>query len=375
MTTDIEITLKESLAEYASVSSEPKDLVPAGVSGTSGAPASHISKFKIPLVCKRSGLLIGEFFPSTGLAKNTPYVTAWKENSFLHPVFSMDLRTLMIRANACWQLEKAGIRQYPMRDKQLLFLAMMHASGCIKQDVAGLPSPRIVETHFARLIELLGWKYETASERVTFPKLHVWKGALREDTNDVFKSVPAWLDASESCRDEYENKARERQKAAKVKAHDAAMKSIRKQMYSDVSLKRLWNWFAAQVPQITLENNPDCELLFFTEEQRINVWTEPDIEALETLFLRHCETGNSVSYEFAKRIRQIAEWLRIYNDTFTIVDTEERFAEHKGTPAPERKDFPNNSGFLIAKARWQLANKASSGNTIANVKPVKGDEL
>lgn len=324
-------------------------------------PKRAEDKFKIPLVCSRSGIKLGDFVPSVGLAVATPYVQSWKQNSFLHPIFSLPFSSLVSRAEACWQLEKTGTRHFPMQHKQLLFLAMLHASGCIKQDVAGLPSPRIVEVHFPRLLDLLGWKHETNSERISFPKLHVWKGAAREEQDgNVFANVPVWLDVCEVCKDEYENIARTRMKAARLKAHDLAMKSIRRAMYADVSIKRLWGWFEAQVPQVILENNADLEQLFFTEEARISVWTIEDIEAIESLFLEYCETGTSVSYEFNKHLRKLADWLRVYNDTFEIVDgTAERFAEHKGVPEPKPESFGNRAAFLVARARWQLANKGN----------------
>lgn len=353
----IEGTLKD-LVSYAKSSLEPAPLTMEVAKPI--ALNTMENKFHFPLTCQRSGLLIGDFYPSSGLAKNTPYVAAWKQTTFLHPVFSMDLRVLITRATACWQLEKAGIRQYPMRDKQLLFLAMLHASDLIKQDVAGLPSPRITETHFPRLIELLSWKQDTGSSRISFPKLHVWKGAVREDENNIFATVPAWLDVCEVCRDEYENTARERMKKAKQKAHEAAMKSIRKSMYSDISLKRLWNWVSSQVPQTTLENNPDIEQLFFCEEHQVHFWTKEDIGALETVFLKYCELGSSVSHEVNKRIQQLFEWLKVYEDTFTIVEDDSRFSEYRGTDAPKAEKYASRAAFLVAQAKWQLANKGSS---------------
>lgn len=337
-------------------------------------------KWNIPLICARSGVKLGKFVPASGM-KPTPYVHAWKTSTFLHPVFSLELPALISRASAAWQLEKAGIRQYPMLDKQLLFLAMLHSSNCIKQDTPGLPSAKVVEVCFPRLIELLGWKHDTASDRVSFPKLHIHKGRTDEGEFGLFSTVSSWLDLCEVCKDEYENTARTRQKEAKRKAYELSLKNIRRQMYSDISLKRLWKWFETQVPQMILENNSDLEQLWYSEESRIQVWTAEDIEALEGLFLRHCELGNSVSHEFNKRIQQLNEWLRIYNDTFEIVETEKvLFPESVGIPEPKSEDFPGNrAGFLVARARWQLANKASnvakSTNSGGNIGKITGDDL
>lgn len=338
------------------------DLVPAKIQTTPPLPKRAEDKFKIPLICSRSGLKLGDFVPASGLAAATPYVQAWKASSFLHPIFSLPLESLMSRAEACWQLEKTGTRQFPMQHKQLLFLAMLHASDCIKQDVAGLPTPKIVEVHFPRLIELLGWKHNTNSERIKFPALHVWRGASKEDEYSLFGNVPTWLDVVEVVKEEYENVAKTRMKEARRKAHDLAMKNIRKAMYSDVSLRRLWGWFSAQVPQIILENNADLEQLFFTEEMRIHVWSEEDILAIEDLFLKYCELGNSVSHEFQKQINVLRTWLTVYKDTFEISDaTSEQFTEHKGIPEPKPEDFSNRAKFLVASAKWQLANRGSKG--------------
>lgn len=334
-------------------------------------------KFNIPLLCARSGLNLGKFVPSSGL-KSTPYVKAWKDATFLHPVFSLELPSLISRAQACWQLEKAGIRQYPMKEKQLIFLAMLHASGCIKQDYAGLPSPKVVETCFPRLIELLGWKHETASDRVQFPKLHIYRHRAEASDIGLFSTTSSWLDLAEACKDDYENTAKVRQREAKKKAQELALKNIRRQMYSDISLKRLWNWFATQVPQMILENNSDLEQLWYTEEARIQVWTVEDIEALEGLFLKHCELGNSVSHEFNKRIAQLNDWLRIYNDTFEIVESPKvQFPEWVGVPEPMLLHFGGNRAqWLVARARWQLANKPTNVAKVPNNgTKITGDDL
>jgi hypothetical protein len=311
--------------------------------------------FNMPLVCARSGIPLGKFVPSPGLATATPYVQAWKQSTFLHPIFSLGFPELVHRANACWQLEKSGARQFPAIHKQLLFLAMLHASGLIKQDSPGLPSIKTVEAHFPHLLELLGWKYETASDRVAFPKLHVNKS--RDEEGNIFRNVGGWLEVCDAVKEEYENVSRTRQKAARAKAKEMAMKSIKRAMYADISLKRLWNWIASQVPQNILENNPDLEMLFFAEEAKINIWTAEDIEALEDLWLKHCETGNSVSFEVGKRINQLKDQLNVYNDTFELVDVSEQFKEHKGLTEPRPESFANRAAYLVAKAKWQLANK------------------
>lgn len=358
------------------LSSLSREVAPMSASAPLRLPAEskrEDDKWNIPLICARSGVKLGKFIPASGM-KPTPYVHAWKTSTFLHPVFSLELPALISRATACWQLEKAGMRQYPMLDKQLLFLAMLHSSNCIKQDVAGLPSAKVVETCFPRLIELLGWKHDTASDRVSFPKLHIYRSRSEEEFG-LFSTVSSWLDLCEVCKDDYENTARTRQREAKRKAYEMSLKNIRRQMYSDISLKRLWKWFETQVPQMILENNSDLEQLWYSEESRIQVWTAEDIEALEGLFLKHCEIGNSVSHEFNKRIQQLGEWLRIYNDTFEIVETEKvLFPESVGVPEPKSEDFPGNrAGFLVARARWQLANKPS--NVQKASKGGQGDDL
>lgn len=322
-----------------------------------GEKEAEKDKFSIPLVCSLSGLFLGKFIPSNGLAVATPYVTAWKQTAFLHPIFSMKLPELIHRANACWNLEKSGTRTFPMQHKQLLMLAMLHASGCIKQDVPALPSPKLVEVHFMSVVEMLGWKQEVNSDRLSFPRLHIWKGAAKEDEASLFGNVPNWLRACADCKDDYENIVRTRQKAAKVKARELALKSIRKSAYADISLKRLWNWVTTQVPQMILENNPDLEQLFFCEESQIHNWQKEDIEAIEDLVLSHCELGNSISHEVSKRIRLLAEWRATYYDTFEIVVETTAFDALRGTPEPTPGSFPTRGAYLVAHARWKLGNK------------------
>lgn len=318
-------------------------------------PPEQLNRFSIPLTCAHSGLFLGKFFPSSGLAQGTsgsPYVRSWKDNTFYHPVFSLTFSNLFHKATSSWQLEKTGTRPFPMQHKQLLFLAMLHSTGCIKQTSACLPPAKIVEIHFPRVVELLSWKHEIASERIQFPRLHIG-----ENTVDPFSTVGTWITCCEVVKEEYEKVARTRQKEAKKRAAELALKSIKRQMYADISLRRLWNWVTTQVPSMKMEGNEDLEQLFFTEETRISVWTEEDIEALEELFLGYCELGNSISYEVGKRIAQIRNWLNIHNDAFTIVVDDEKFADQKGAPIPVESAFANRTAYLVATARHKLANR------------------
>ena len=322
-------------------------------------------KFHMPLVCARSGVFLGKFYPSAGLASTTPYVSAWKETTFLHPIFSWSLGTLLHRSVACWNLEKTGTRTYPMREKQLMFLAMLHASNCIRQDVAGLPSPKIVEVHFARLIELLSWKNDQASERLQFPKLHIWKGAVHEDANNLFGNVPNWISACASVQEDWQTVVRESQKKAKAQAHALAMKNIRRAMYQDINIKRLWNWITTQVPESVLVANDDLQRLFFCEEGQINLWTKEDIEALEDMVIQYCELGTSVSHEVMKHIKRLMHWFEVYYDTFEIIIDSDLFAAHRGVPEPKQSDFTTKAEFLVSLARWKLGNRPQeSGGTV-----------
>lgn len=314
-------------------------------------------KYNIPLVCARSGLFLGKFVPNSGLAKTTPYVKGWKTATFLHPIYSQTLSELLHRAMACYQLEKTGTTQFPLQHKQLLMSAMLHASGCIVQDVAGLPNEKITETHFAGVIEMLGWRQDVSSDRLHFPRLHIWKGAAHEDVGNLFRGVPVWLGACAAVQDEYNTVVRTKQKEAKKKAHALAMKNIRRAMYDDISLRRLWTWIAAYVPHAEVENNPDYKLLFFSSEGQIQNWTHEDIDNLESVFLEHCETGNSVSHEVSKRLNQLREWLHLYEDTFEIAIDTEQYKDQRGIPEPLRADFKNNASFLVAQAKWNLGNK------------------
>lgn len=319
-------------------------------------------KFHMPLICARSGVFIGKFYPSVGLASTQAYVQAWKEATFLHPIFSWSLGTLLHRATACWNLEKTGTRQYPLREKQLMFLAMLHSSGCIRQDIPCLPPAKTVEVHFPRLIELLGWKNDQTSERLQFPRLHVWKGAVHEDATNPFATVPAWISACESVRDDWQNVVRESQKRAKGAAQALAMRNIRRAMYADISLRRLWNWVTTQVPQSVLDSNSDLQQLFFCEENQINVWTVEDIEALEDLVIQYCELGNSVSHEVMKRTKQLMTWFQTYYDTFEIVIDSAPFIAFKGAPEPRQSEFSTKSEFLVSLARWKLGNREGAGS-------------
>jgi hypothetical protein len=315
-------------------------------------------KFHIKLVCQRTGLTLGSFYPKSTLAGLSPYVKAWKETVSFHPIFAANIYDLLHRAKSNFQLAKNGRREWPMQQQQLMMLALLHAADVVIQDFPCLPSPRITATYLAEVLEVVSWKYEHGSDRLKFPKLHIWKGAAGELEKDPFYPIPVWLRAARECIKDYNDTVRIRVREAKKKAEELAIKQIRRNLYEDISLRRLWSWLTTQIPNSELIDG-ECERLFFCAEKNIHVWTEQDIQDLEDLFLTHCETGNSVSYEVSRRIEQLKHWLAVYNDTFEIL-LDNPHPELTGTPAPEVRNFPNRAAWLVAKAKWDLANKKQS---------------
>ncbi len=322
---------------------------------TSNTPSTKPS---ISLVCARSGLRLGDFQPADYSSLGTsPFVAQWKKTSFLHPVFNLSFSDVCRKAVACWMLEKQGDKRYTMQYKQLLMLALLHSSGCIKQDIPALPTPKAVELHFAKLIDIMSWKLDVDSERLQLPRFHVWYGARGENGSDPFVTLDAWVAACETVREEYETVTRTKKAAAKEKARALALRSIRASLYTDISLRRLWNWLEAQVDSMEMSNNAELESLFFCADSNISAWELEDIQALEDLFIANCELGNSISYEVQKRISYLRSQREAYADAFEIVTTGNEFPEWKGLPKPERKSFQTSAEFAIACARWSLANK------------------
>ena len=314
-----------------------------------------VDRFNIPFVCKYSGLLLGNFYPNVGLYNKTtvdgmsPYVRNWKETVTLHPIFSVGTSALLIRARETWMLQKAGKINFPMQQRQLMMLAMLHAGDAILQDFPLLPEPRIADTYFAEVLEMITWKQEVASTRLHFPRLHIGK-------DSGFEQVPIWLKVCASCREDYENVVRSRQKAAKVKATEMAIRSLRKNLFENISLRRLWNWMEVQIPAMEIDAWPESKELFFCDEKNIHAWTQSEVDTLEEIFLEFCEVGNSISHEVSKRIEEIRRWLSLYEDTFDILVTDQ-FPEWKGLDAPIAASFPTKKDFLIAEAKWRLANR------------------
>jgi hypothetical protein len=312
-------------------------------------------KFGIKLHCKLSGVPLGTFYPQTKSAVaggGSPYVKNWNQQTMLHPVFSMSFIDCLGRARAVWDHEKSGSRNYSPQFKSLLFLALIHHVGNVRQDIPALPEDKLVASEFGHLIELLSWKHETGSARLTFPSLRIPKAP------NPFGMIPSWLAACEVCKEDYENVVRVRQREAKQKASELALRNIKRSMYQDISLVRLWNWVEAQSDSFKMAENADLKLLFFADENKIQNWEQSDIEELEEFVAVNCELGNSISHEVMKRIKILKGWLSIYTDTFTVtVEDEEKFSSHSGQPEPQVKDYPNRAAYLVNLARWKLANR------------------
>ena len=245
-----------------------------------------------------------------------------------------------------------------------MFLALLHAGNGIIQDFPCLPSPKIVEIHFARLIELMSWKEDINSDRLNFPRLRIGKQQSSRESPEPFANIGSRLQACDNCKDDYDNVVRERQKAAKKLAHQAAMRSIKRQMYADISIKRLWNWIDVQVPQMEMQNNPELKELFFIDDDKVQAFQEEDVSNLEAMVLEHCELGNSISHEVMNRIRHLREQQALYIDTFEIV-LEKQFQEFADQPAPSARDFPTRAAYLVAQARWSIAQKTKDTPEVA----------
>jgi len=314
-----------------------------------------MANHNIPLFCKFSGLRLGEFVANVavyGTDGTSPYIKNWKQETLLHPIFSLSTSALLHKAKSNAMLEKEGKKPWPMQQKQLAMLALLHSEDFLVQDLPCLPPPHVADTFIAEVIVLVDYKLSINSQRLHFPRLHIWK-------ESGFEQIAPWLKVCNDCIADYESTVRVTQREAKQKAAALAMRSIRKNMYEDVSLRRLWSWVDAQMPNHLNSELNDAKDLFFAAEKNIQNWSLTEIDDLEALFLEHCETGNSISYEVSKRLAELKRWLNVYQDTFEIIIPEQD-AALVGIPAPLAKDFTSKAAFYVAEAKWKLANKAAS---------------
>jgi hypothetical protein len=321
-------------------------------------------------ICQKSGLPI------------------WKSDLLLgfdladeHPIFKAK-RSLILNKDTIFKFGKAENAD----EKRLWFLSVLNATYLVEFQYPAAPSLRTMEANFYRLMFLAQWtsfaEYKLA-KIVSFPQY-----IIRKD-NANLENIRSWLDAIDDIREKVNKKELERDKNAALLQREMEIKKElgEANFVGKAFTPKLAKW-ALELCDITFRHDDYSKWMkiLCTPLNEAWIYNLEDLYEVQSLFqegLPNLE-GNpqaiSVMFQVGQLIKEckrgFTEFSLIETDSetadFEIVEEERtgsitdesvtrkihRINQHlKEVPTdePRKEDFPNKVAFLIAKAKWELA--------------------
>lgn len=332
------------------------------------------------LTCRYTGTVVASI-NCIKVAGHVPYLSHWKEQQAIHPLFSLELKPLLKFAAHAWAHfcsltpeEAANTKQIARQEQilQITALAILHKISDIQQTTVWVPSIVSVSNNWNSLIPLAHWKNLLDSKRFKFPVLRISKNnvastehrASADSTSQAAIDLTSYLTTCWEAKKDYESRIKEAAEAEKARAADEALIEIRNDLQRKAprSKKLLWRWFSAHLPSRYSRDMEGWMWDLFDAETEAEVceFTMADIDLFEEIILCEIPTGSSVSHAFLDRLSHKRKLLETRFNTFEILIPEAVAAEKEaGTIAAEEPvltAFPNKTAFLIAHAKWKLAN-------------------
>lgn len=371
MTIELRDLTATKLAAYVNATRVPSDKTVADTPTAAAATKAY----SMPLVCKRSGITVGNLSVTT-VAGHMPMVGQWKETMVLHPLFSLTPVALLHFARNTWfrfcsfSLEEGMDDALTAKQEQTLrvtALAMLHHLANVRQDIPWLPDWSEVSAHWSSLMALSYWKAALESERFRFPAIHISKF---EPTLEL----KSYLQACWQVKKDYETRVSERIEQERLRATETAMIALRDEIAGarPTSSRQLWRWFLAHLPKrYEADSEGWMRTLFFAKGDDVKKFTMADIDLFEEIFLCEVPTGSSISHAFSEVLASKRKVLEDHVETFEILipQTIQDEAAAGAIPLaePKREDFASKVAYMIAHAKWSLAhtNVGKTANRVA----------
>lgn len=326
-------------------------------------------KYMIPLVCSRTGITVGSFSTIT-VAGHAPLLGQWKDTQVLHPLFSLNQVALLQFARNTWlrfcalspeETQDATVVSEQEKLLRVSALAMLHNLSDVQQDVPWLPSWVDVSNNWQSLIALSYWKAYLDSTRFRFPTFRLSKLVPSLELNSYLKICWAKKKEYETVVNANIADAKEKLKAEMA---EKAMVAIRDEIAGKkpLSIKILWRWLEQQMPR---RYDRDMQGwmwdLFSATEKDISDFTVRDVELWEEIFLSEVPLGSTISHAVLEVIRGKHKLLTNHYQTYEIIIPESITAGvasgeiQASAPEPKLADYPSKTKWLIAVAKWKLA--------------------
>lgn len=315
------------------------------------------------VICRYSGLPLYK----------TPYLIGMNLAD-THPIFRAKKKLILNP-----QMVHNFAKSESFEEKKLIFLAVLNATDLVEFRVPADPSLQTVETCFYKLMHTAGWlayaEY-TYKQVVGFPQF-----VVSEETKDL-KSLSNWISRVEEIKEQALKKDIDRDRAASLVQRE---QEIRKEIGEATMLHRaftpgLARWaleFAnlkktdeRYLKWIKILCSPlsDAWVYSLDDIREIEHYLEEELPidhpqvisvmAQVRLLFRECKKGFT---EFAlfndDDGKDSAESFIILDDETGELKTTSRHVEDVPATEPVQKDYPTKVAYLVAMAKWKLANR------------------
>lgn len=261
-----------------------------------------------------------------------------KSSQTAHPIMYVDTKTLLSRT-ADWSNASLSTEE-----EKLLFVALLKSTDLVEFRRAANPSAQTVKRNMDRLLLTVGWRHATGD---SFP---VPKFAIDNYTADLI-SIPAWLDAWNDAKRDWETKGISWSLSQKLALREAALiKLLRSPSRKEDTYARTMAKYVLEVTQA-----PSYILAYWTElfclREDKKIWDIPtkDFMELWDWLELHLDTTTLIGGDAKRRIKRLIE-INMKGIAGSIgMDDESFFQHHSPTSEFTNESVREGRGFSGAK--------------------------
>jgi hypothetical protein len=297
----------------------------------------------------------------------------------IHPIFRAKKKLII-----CPDMVFRFMKSTDIEEKKLIFLAILNTTELVEFRVPAMPSARTVEKNFFNLMHTAGWlafAEATYKAVVAFPQF-----VVNEQTADL-ESLSAWIRSCEDIKDQIIKRDINRERAASLEQKAA---EIKKEINNATFLHRAftpalarWALDFAQLKRTDERYNqwvkilcsPLSEAWVYDLEtlREIEDYLEEELPAEHPQVISVMAQIRTFILECKKGFTEFA----VFNEhdetgeSFTIVDDEtglttpSKHLVDVPTTEPRQSDYPTKVAYLIATAKWRLANRKTTATPTA----------
>jgi hypothetical protein len=307
--------------------------------------------------CMYTGIPIGVLEIQTAVG-HLPYLSHWTEMQAAHPFFSLPTGKLLAHARKEYErLAKASkdSESSAAEDKilQILFVAVLHTFGAVRQEAPALPEIEVVQELMPRLFKLAYWKHLLESKRFRYPE---WK-ITQLNANTKFENIRYYIEACEDVRIDYERGVDDVIEKAKLLATEEALRKLRNQWLVPIGKRALWKWVFSYLAssQYGADATGWISTLFLGNEKTQLDFDPDETDLMQEMIESTCPGGNGIMKAVRDHIAAIRKNQVDIKEAFTVdfgalVEDSPLIQETE----PKLEDFSSKVAWIKARAGWYL---------------------